>query len=141
MSLKALRWSVGSLLGWPGTQGVKQGELPDGHQGSSAPPAGAAGGGNRAGTHLARIAPDTATWRTGPPSGTTARLLLATHQVYAADGQVTATATGRPRAAYRVPVHDLNAFMNKRSDVYWHAFLSDLAPYLVRGQAPEDGQA
>ncbi|MFD7676208.1 hypothetical protein [Streptomyces anulatus] len=29
--------------------------------------------------HLARIAPDTAAWRTGPPSGTTARLLLATH--------------------------------------------------------------
>ncbi|MFF1265999.1 hypothetical protein ACFVZE_09245 [Streptomyces anulatus] len=29
--------------------------------------------------HLARIAPDTAPWRTGPPSGTTARLLLATH--------------------------------------------------------------
>ncbi|WP_098893485.1 hypothetical protein [Streptomyces sp. or3] len=29
--------------------------------------------------HLARIAPDTAPWRTGPPSGTTARLLLAAH--------------------------------------------------------------
>ncbi|KPL26257.1 hypothetical protein JI76_38175 (plasmid) [Streptomyces anulatus] len=29
--------------------------------------------------HLARIAPDTAAWRDGPPSGTTARLLLATH--------------------------------------------------------------
>ncbi|WP_267481442.1 hypothetical protein [Streptomyces sp. DH7] len=29
--------------------------------------------------HLARIAPDTAAWRTGPPSGTTARLLLAAH--------------------------------------------------------------
>ncbi|MFF0333811.1 hypothetical protein ACFYUM_14655 [Streptomyces fimicarius] len=29
--------------------------------------------------HLARIAPDTATWRTGPPSGITARLLLAAH--------------------------------------------------------------
>ncbi|OKJ51625.1 hypothetical protein [Streptomyces sp. CB02115] len=28
---------------------------------------------------LARIAPDTAAWRTGPPSGTTARLLLAAH--------------------------------------------------------------
>ncbi|MFF8472007.1 hypothetical protein [Streptomyces griseus] len=29
--------------------------------------------------HLARIAPDTASWRTGPPSGITARLLLAAH--------------------------------------------------------------
>ncbi|MFH9653950.1 hypothetical protein ACH4MT_23960 [Streptomyces anulatus] len=29
--------------------------------------------------HLARIAPDTAAWRTGPPSGTAARLLLAAH--------------------------------------------------------------
>ncbi|MFB7482683.1 hypothetical protein ACFUEM_30745 [Streptomyces anulatus] len=29
--------------------------------------------------HLARIAPDTAAWRDGPPSGTTARLLLAAH--------------------------------------------------------------
>ncbi|WP_063780509.1 hypothetical protein [Streptomyces sp. MNU77] len=29
--------------------------------------------------HLARIAPDTAAWRTGPPSDTTARLLLAAH--------------------------------------------------------------
>ncbi|MEU4180944.1 hypothetical protein [Streptomyces sp. NPDC026589] len=29
--------------------------------------------------HLARIAPDTATWRTGPPSEITARLLVATH--------------------------------------------------------------
>ncbi|MGW6290130.1 hypothetical protein [Streptomyces sp. NPDC055107] len=30
--------------------------------------------------HLARIAPDTAPWRTGPPSGIAARLLLAAHQ-------------------------------------------------------------
>ncbi|MFJ8255541.1 hypothetical protein [Streptomyces sp. NPDC094466] len=30
--------------------------------------------------HLARITPDTAPWRTGPPSSITARLLLATHQ-------------------------------------------------------------
>ncbi|MFD3643684.1 hypothetical protein [Streptomyces griseus] len=29
--------------------------------------------------HLARIAPDTASWRTGPPSGITTRLLLAAH--------------------------------------------------------------
>ncbi|MEU7738741.1 hypothetical protein AB0B51_37970, partial [Streptomyces griseus] len=29
--------------------------------------------------HLARIAPDTASWRTGPPSGIAARLLLAAH--------------------------------------------------------------
>ncbi|MEU0103692.1 hypothetical protein [Streptomyces sp. NPDC006267] len=29
--------------------------------------------------HLARIAPDTATWRDGPPSSITARLLMATH--------------------------------------------------------------
>ncbi|WP_248844511.1 hypothetical protein [Streptomyces anulatus] len=29
--------------------------------------------------HLARIAPDTAAWRTGPPSETATRLLLATH--------------------------------------------------------------
>ncbi|EHM25922.1 putative antibiotic production activating factor [Streptomyces sp. W007] len=32
------------------------------------------------GPHLARIAPDTAAWRDGPPSGIAARLLLATHQ-------------------------------------------------------------
>ncbi|MFF2236524.1 hypothetical protein [Streptomyces anulatus] len=31
------------------------------------------------GPHLARIAPDTAAWRTGPPSGIATRLLLATH--------------------------------------------------------------
>ncbi|WP_330444878.1 hypothetical protein [Streptomyces anulatus] len=29
--------------------------------------------------HLARIAPDTAAWRTGPPSDITTRLLLAAH--------------------------------------------------------------
>ncbi|MGW8726256.1 hypothetical protein ACWGNF_09565 [Streptomyces sp. NPDC055808] len=60
--------------------------------------------------------------------------------IYAADEQVTTTATGRPRAAYRVPADDLNRFMKKRSDVYWHASLSDLAPYLVRCPRPEDGQ-
>ncbi|MBM7057890.1 hypothetical protein [Streptomyces durocortorensis] len=65
---------------------------------------------------------------------------ITTHHVYAADGQVTTTATGRPRAAYRVPVDALNTFMKKRSEVYWYASLSDLAPYLVRGQSPEDGQ-
>ncbi|MGW5987413.1 hypothetical protein ACWFRT_05240 [Streptomyces anulatus] len=31
------------------------------------------------GPHLARIAPDTAAWRDGPPSGIAARLLLAAH--------------------------------------------------------------
>ncbi|MFJ6513442.1 hypothetical protein ACIQMO_16940 [Streptomyces sp. NPDC091406] len=29
--------------------------------------------------HLARLAPDTAAWRTGPPADTTTRLLLAAH--------------------------------------------------------------
>ncbi|MGY5005498.1 hypothetical protein [Streptomyces griseus] len=41
--------------------------------------------------HLARIAPDTATWRTGPPSGIAARLLLAAHH------------TTRPGPAHRPP--------------------------------------
>lgn len=65
---------------------------------------------------------------------------ITVHHVYGADGQVTSTATGRPRAAYRIPVNDLNQMMKEYSGVYWHASLADLAPYLVRGQSPEHAQ-
>ncbi|MGQ4450954.1 hypothetical protein ACN6LK_001926 [Streptomyces griseus] len=60
--------------------------------------------------HLARIAPDTATWRTGPPSGITARLLLTAHhalttpldQVLPTGPRVSTTAT-RSRSITEVP--------------------------------------
>ncbi|MCX4713286.1 MULTISPECIES: hypothetical protein [Streptomyces] len=60
--------------------------------------------------HLARIAPDTATWRTGPPSGITARLLLAAHhalttpldQALPTGPRVSTTAT-RSRSITEVP--------------------------------------
>ncbi|MFF0509193.1 hypothetical protein ACFYUH_37190 [Streptomyces fimicarius] len=60
--------------------------------------------------HLARIAPDTATWRTGPPSGTTASLLLAAHHTLTTPldqalptGPRVSTTAARSRSTTEVP--------------------------------------
>ncbi|MFF7008778.1 hypothetical protein ACFY9Y_26705 [Streptomyces fimicarius] len=60
--------------------------------------------------HLARIAPDTATWRTGPPSGITARLLLAAHHALTTPleqalptGPRVSTTAARSRSITEVP--------------------------------------
>ncbi|MFG2615862.1 hypothetical protein [Streptomyces anulatus] len=60
--------------------------------------------------HLARIAPDTAAWRTGPPSTIAARLLLAAHHALTTPldqalpvGPRVSTAAARSRSATAVP--------------------------------------
>ncbi|NEC02054.1 hypothetical protein G3I37_21175 [Streptomyces anulatus] len=66
--------------------------------------------GVRFAAHLARIAPDTAAWRTGPPSGTTARLLLAAHHALTTPldqalptGPRVSTTAARSRSTTAVP--------------------------------------
>ncbi|MEU4181526.1 hypothetical protein [Streptomyces sp. NPDC026589] len=60
--------------------------------------------------HLARIAPDTAPWRTGPPSGIASRLLLATHHALTTPldqplpaGPRVSTTAARSRSTTAVP--------------------------------------
>ncbi|MFI5654862.1 hypothetical protein ACIA71_26990 [Streptomyces anulatus] len=60
--------------------------------------------------HLARIAPDTAAWRTGPPSTIAARLLLAAHHALTTPldqalptGPRVSTAAARSRSTTAVP--------------------------------------
>ncbi|WP_042404657.1 hypothetical protein [Streptacidiphilus carbonis] len=61
---------------------------------------------------------------------------VATDHAYAADGQVRFTMTGRPRAAYRVPVLELNKIMKRdgNSKVRYLVRLADLKTHQVRGE-------